>query len=253
MQSPSEIDDDKFQVAKASKLDRPALLTLQQGVLADRHELETWQRNGGSPQQRAHWEEDYRRKGKQIQWIAKQLGKIRDSIRAQNRKANDKDKRQRRGFFFEAFFQVCQRELEPKDFKELAEIAKQRSGEWCINTDMNITPEVIEMFDGACRARDAALRTAFLDRIQKWHQESHPDENQESARDWARKAVAYWAGYFSHEVRLRVEKLYEAVHPCFGPATKGPVDPTQAFLLGMSMDRPTFSWPMRPPPYPDEP
>lgn len=107
-----------------------------------------------------------------------------------------------------------------------------------------VTPEIMAMFDGACRAKNPEEAGAH---VKKVAQECQQDET------WARKAICYWAGYFSHAVRLRVEKVYECEHPCFGPATRGAMDPTQAFFMGLGIDPTTFPWPMRPPPYPDEP
>lgn len=37
-----------------------------------------------------------------------------------------------------------------------------------------------------------------------------------------RENLAYWAGYYSHEVRLRVDNLFNCIHPIFGSANTPP-------------------------------
>ena len=129
MQSPSEIDDDKFQVATAAKLDRQRLMEMQNSIASDRHELTRAMSLGAAPRDMRIMEENYRRKGKQLFWIAHHLGAMKEAQRAASRKANNPRHEKRRQNFFEVFFHLCRRELEPQDFKELCEIAKKRSGE----------------------------------------------------------------------------------------------------------------------------
>jgi hypothetical protein len=44
--------------------------------------------------------------------------------------------------------------------------------------------------------------------------------------------IAYWAGYYEHETRLRVEELFQCEHPILGPAKNGPLSPEEIFRLG---------------------
>jgi hypothetical protein len=119
---------------------------------------------------------------------------------------------------------------------------------------VNITPEIIALFDSACRAKTTLDATLLLEEVASERMRQHPDDDLATAEAWARRAICYWAGYFTHTVRLRVEKVYGCEHPCFGAATRGPMDPTQAFCMGLNSDHhPNFPWPVRPPPYPDEP
>jgi hypothetical protein len=59
----------------------------------------------------------------------------------------------------------------------------------------------------------------------------------EAAEELERHNLAYFAGYYSHETRLRVEKLFQCEHPFFGPATKGPPTLDQALSIGMAIGR----------------
>ena len=59
-------------------------------------------------------------------------------------------------------------------------------------------------------------------------------ETQEEAEGLARGNLGYWAGYFDHATRERVERLFRCEHPVFGSvAEKGPPTPEEAFRLGV--------------------
>lgn len=50
-----------------------------------------------------------------------------------------------------------------------------------------------------------------------------------------RDNLAYFAGYYGHATRLRVERLYKCVHPVFGPAINGEPTEEEAYRLGREM------------------
>jgi hypothetical protein len=52
-----------------------------------------------------------------------------------------------------------------------------------------------------------------------------------------RFALGYFAGYYGHEVRERVERLFRCEHPIFGPVANGVPSPDEIFRLGMSLSR----------------
>ncbi len=121
------------------------------------------------------------------------------------------------------------------------------------DTGLRTAAEKVEMYDAACRAKTPEEVKRWLSEVTRDRCYEHNEETVQQAEAWARKAICYWAVYFSHEVRLRVEKLYEAEHPVFGPATRGPIDPTQAYLIGRESKAPLCGWPMRPGPSREEP
>lgn len=57
-------------------------------------------------------------------------------------------------------------------------------------------------------------------------------QSKEEALDIANQNLGYFAGYYDHETRLRVEELFECRHPVFGEAKKGSPDPIAAFAAG---------------------
>lgn len=61
--------------------------------------------------------------------------------------------------------------------------------------------------------------------------------SREEIEEHAKSNIAYYAGYYSHETRLRVEKLFDCVHPLLGPASDGIVSAEQAFNAGVEYSR----------------
>lgn len=59
-----------------------------------------------------------------------------------------------------------------------------------------------------------------------------PKMNRQEAIEAERDNIGYYAGYFSHEERERIERLFECEHPFFGAAKSGLPSPEQAFNLG---------------------
>lgn len=56
----------------------------------------------------------------------------------------------------------------------------------------------------------------------------------EEAERVERMNLGYCAGYYSNEVRARVERLFRCEHPIFGAiAVKGPPTPDEAFAMGV--------------------
>jgi len=62
--------------------------------------------------------------------------------------------------------------------------------------------------------------------------------NRGDAEAIQRQNLGYFAGYYSNEVRARVEKLYRCAHPIFGAiAVKGPPTAKQAFEAGRRLGK----------------
>lgn len=49
--------------------------------------------------------------------------------------------------------------------------------------------------------------------------------------------IGYFAGYYDHETRIRVEQLFFCEHPVFGPASEGEPTAEEAFKMGMELGR----------------
>lgn len=58
-------------------------------------------------------------------------------------------------------------------------------------------------------------------------------EHREETVKYLRRQLAYFAGYYTNEVRYRVEGLFSCAHPVFGSIAKnGPPTPREAFKMG---------------------
>lgn len=55
------------------------------------------------------------------------------------------------------------------------------------------------------------------------------------AEEIIRSNLGYYAGYYDSETRARVEKLFNCVHPFFGPISKGEPTAEEAFELGKAL------------------
>ncbi len=47
--------------------------------------------------------------------------------------------------------------------------------------------------------------------------------------------LGYFAGYCDHETRLRVERLFDTVHPILGRADQGELTPQQVMGIGLAL------------------
>lgn len=64
-------------------------------------------------------------------------------------------------------------------------------------------------------------------------QESETDDVQDSAESIAKSNLGYYAGYYSNEVRERVERLFLCSHPVFGSIKENGIPtPQEAFDMG---------------------
>ena len=57
------------------------------------------------------------------------------------------------------------------------------------------------------------------------------------AEEIERINLAYFAGYYDHKTRLRVERLFRCVHPTLGAASDGQKSPEEIFALGVAWAR----------------
>jgi hypothetical protein len=65
--------------------------------------------------------------------------------------------------------------------------------------------------------------------------ERYPEKTRAQHEDVQRGNLAYYAGYYNHETRARVEQLFHCKHPVFGAiAEKGAPTADQAYSAGFS-------------------
>lgn len=61
------------------------------------------------------------------------------------------------------------------------------------------------------------------------------EKTREEAEVIERSNLGYYAGYYDHATRLRVEKLFECAHPVFGKAAERVPTAEEALAAGISM------------------
>lgn len=65
-----------------------------------------------------------------------------------------------------------------------------------------------------------------------------PRSDNATAEDIARANLGYYAGYYGHKTRERVERLFKCAHPIFGAvAVNGAPTPEEAFTKGLELGR----------------
>jgi len=91
-------------------------------------------------------------------------------------------------------------------------------------------------YDIAMRLQTEDEADSFLALLIAQHLSAAPERSREEAERIERDNLAYYAGYFDHETRARVERLFKCAHPIFGSiAEKGPPTAEEAFRLGKEM------------------
>lgn len=68
--------------------------------------------------------------------------------------------------------------------------------------------------------------------------QAESDKDRSECEKIQRQNLGYYAGYYSHETRARVEQLFKCAHPIFGSiAENGPPSPRQALAMGIKTGR----------------
>ncbi len=60
-------------------------------------------------------------------------------------------------------------------------------------------------------------------------------KTREEAESIERQNLGYFAGYHDYETRIRIEQLFNCVHPIFGAAAEHIPTPEEAFELGKKL------------------
>lgn len=90
-----------------------------------------------------------------------------------------------------------------------------------------------ELLDRAMRVETQAEADACFEELVVERMKEVVDR--EEAEAAVRSGLGYYAGYFSHETRLRVERLFRCEHPFLGRAADGRLTPDEIFRRGMEV------------------
>lgn len=95
---------------------------------------------------------------------------------------------------------------------------------------------ITALYDKAMEATTQDEADVILEQIVECACRISPQQLREEHERIQRSNLGYYAGYYSHEVRERVERLFDTEHPIFGKiAVNGPPTTKQAFELGRRM------------------
>lgn len=94
-----------------------------------------------------------------------------------------------------------------------------------------------EMYGPAMEITEQNEADVYFDKIVE-HIKVRGNKEQAEAESIARQNLGYYAGYYSHETRDRVERLFKCKHPVFGSiAENGPPSAEQALAAGIAIAR----------------
>jgi Asp-tRNA(Asn)/Glu-tRNA(Gln) amidotransferase A subunit family amidase len=91
-----------------------------------------------------------------------------------------------------------------------------------------------EIYGPAMKITDQGETAAYFAELVAYMQARNPGMDSETAREAVLSNLGYYAGYYDNATRRRVERVFGAAHPIFGPTT-----PTagEAFSAGQSFVR----------------
>lgn len=90
----------------------------------------------------------------------------------------------------------------------------------CAALDFGATATYEEKYDPAMAITDQAEADGYFERLVQ-HNMSFGTMREE-AEGIERANLGYWAGYYSHATRERVERLFRCAHPFFGSIAERP-------------------------------
>lgn len=99
-------------------------------------------------------------------------------------------------------------------------------------TDFSEKTTIGEKYGPAMAITDQAEADAYFEKCVR-HMMEHGGHSREKAEEMERINLGYYAGYYDHETRERVEVLFRCAHPVFGSiAGNGPPTTEEAFRAG---------------------
>lgn len=91
-----------------------------------------------------------------------------------------------------------------------------------------------ETLGPAMEITDPDHARSYFDALVRFHLARGHCSSREQAEVLVRQNLGYYAGYYSHEARERVERLFSCEHPVFGKASAGSPTPEEALHAGMA-------------------
>lgn len=93
-----------------------------------------------------------------------------------------------------------------------------------------------ELYAPAMLIENQEEANIYFDALVKYMQDTC-GQSEEEATTIQKTNLGYYAGYYDHETRVRVERLFGCAHPIFGKASKEQITPERAFELGVEFGK----------------
>lgn len=97
--------------------------------------------------------------------------------------------------------------------------------------DVNRDYTIGEHYEPAMEITDPQEASDYLEALIQHAMVRH-DQTREEATSIQKQNLGYFAGYYDHETRERVEALFCCKHPILGSASSGAPSPEEAFEMG---------------------
>ena len=94
-----------------------------------------------------------------------------------------------------------------------------------------------ELYGPTTEVTNQAAADDYFAALLRYMTHHNTEKTEEENISILKQNIGYYAGYCSHETRLRVEQLFTCTHPVFGAATNGEPTPEEAFNLGVERGR----------------
>ena len=104
----------------------------------------------------------------------------------------------------------------------------------------DVMKDRIDYISYAMQEQTQLAADALLKAYIKWFMDKTGADHS-TANVVCKNNIAYQAGYYNDDVRRRVERLFQCVHPYFGPIDEvGPPSFGKAFQTGLEMADPSY-------------
>jgi hypothetical protein len=96
---------------------------------------------------------------------------------------------------------------------------------------------IAELYTPAMEITTQAKADAYFEKLVDLCLRELPELSRTQAEAMQRSNLGYYAGYYSHETRIRVEELFRCQHPVLPPARTGQLSPKEILAIGLEAGR----------------
>jgi hypothetical protein len=94
--------------------------------------------------------------------------------------------------------------------------------------------KLIDLYGPAMEIDNTEDAAMYFERLVEWAMQIS-DQTREEAERIQHANLGYYAGYYDHETRIRVENLFQCAHPIFGKAIAHTPTADEALEIGLKL------------------